>query len=556
MERPWFKHYDEPVPHSLEYPSSTIYQLLERTTEKYPNNTALVFFGNTITYEALSEDVGRLAQGLHELGIGKGDHVLLMLPNCPQMVMAYYSLFRLGAVAVPANPLYQERELEHQISNSGAETVICLDVFYPKIASVRSRLKIPRVIVTRIQEYLPAIKKLAYSFKQRASGEVSIGEDAGVMSFKDLIRPPQDRARLPEASPEDVAILQYTGGTTGVSKGAMITHANIIANTYQMRAWYFIIREGKEVLLGILPLFHTYGIAVCMNLSISAGSALVLLPRFSPLDIFKSIQEHRATFFPGIPGIYAALGHHRGVKKWDLSSVTYCVSGSAPLPVKTLEDFEGLTGSVILEGYGLTEASPVTHSNPLHTGRKVGSIGMPLPDTDCKIVDLETGEKEVPPGETGELCIRGPQVMKGYWNNSRETDLTLRAGWLYTGDVARMDEEGYFYIVDRKKDMIISEGYNVYPNEIDEMLAEHPKVLEAAVVGVPDKLKGEKIVAFVVLKDGEAASQEDIVTYCREHLARYKVPKRVEIREELPKSPVGKVLKRILREEAGQRYST
>jgi long-chain acyl-CoA synthetase len=323
-----------------------------------------------------------------------------------------------------------------------------------------------------------------------------------------------------------------------------------------MRAWYFIIREGKEVLLGILPLFHTYGIAVCMNLSISAGSALVLLPRFSPLDIFKSIQEHRATFFPGIPGIYAALGHHRGVKKWDLSSVTYCVSGSAPLPVKTLEDFEGLTGSVILEGYGLTEASPVTHSNPLHTGRKVGSIGMPLPDTDCKIVDLETGEKEVPPGETGELCIRGPQVMKGYWNNSRETDLTLRAGWLYTGDVARMDEEGYFYIVDRKKDMIISEGYNVYPNEIDEMLAEHPKVLEAAVVGVPDKLKGEKIVAFVVLKDGEAASQEDIVTYCREHLARYKVPKRVEIREELPKSPVGKVLKRILREEAGQRYST
>ncbi|MCK5255010.1 MAG: long-chain fatty acid--CoA ligase, partial [Deltaproteobacteria bacterium] len=349
---------------------------------------------------------------------------------------------------------------------------------------------------------------------------------------------------------EDTAILQYSGGTTGVSKGAELTHSNIVSNTLQAYGWYYIIKKGEEVILSILPMFHTYGIAVCMNLSIATGSCAVLIPRFVPKDVLKAIQDYRVTFFPGIPGIYAALNYYKSISKWDISSVNYCVSGSAPLPITVMEEFEKLTGGVILEGYGLTEASPITHSNPVHRERKAGSIGLPLADTDCKIVDIEDGKKEVPLGETGELCIKGPQVMKGYWNMPSETALTLKDGWLHTGDIARMDEDGYFYIIDRKKDMIISEGFNIYPNEIDELILTHPKVLDAAAVGVPDRLRGEKVILYVVLKEGESALGEEIIGFCKERLAKYKVPKKVEFRKELPKTPVGKVLRRVLREEA------
>lgn len=551
MEKPWEKHYTKTVPGTLQYPRMVIDEMLRNASHNYPKSPALIFGGNRITYQELDHLVDRFTSALFKLGIRKGDRIALLLPNCPQMVIAYYSIFRLGAIAVPANPMYQEREIAYQIENAGAETLITLDLLYPRISAVKDQTSLKSVVITSIKEYLPPLKKMLYPLLQvRGDHRVRLEKGTGIFNFKDLMAGGSSDPPSVAISPEDTAILQYSGGTTGISKGAVLTHNNIISNTVQICAWYYIIRKGEEVILSILPLFHTYGIAVCMNLSISTGSCMVLVPRFVPKDILKDIQNYRVTFFPGIPGIYAALNIYKDIKKWDLSSVNYCVSGSAPLPITVMEEFEKLTGGVILEGYGLTEASPATHSNPIHRERKAGSIGLPLADTDCKIVDIEDGEREVPLGESGELCIKGPQIMKGYWNMPSETDLTLRDGWLYTGDIARIDEDGYFYIIDRKKDMIISEGFNIYPNEIDEVVLQHPKILDAAAVGVPDKLRGERIVLYVVLKEGEVARQDEILGFCREHLAKYKVPKKVEFREELPKTPVGKVLRRVLREEA------
>lgn len=551
MEAPWKRHYTDNVPGSLQYPKIVIDEMLRSTSHNYPKNPSLIFGGNKITYQELDRLVDRFASALFKLGVRKGDRIALLLPNCPQIVIAFYSIFRLGAIAVPTNPVYQEREIAYQIENAGAETLITLDLLYPRVSSISNQTSLKNIIITSIKEYLPSFKKMLYPLFQMKEGQkVRIGKGTGMFNFKDLIAGSSSNPPSVAISPEDIAILQYSGGTTGISKGAALTHSNIISNTVQICGWYYIIKKGEEIILSILPLFHTYGIAVCMNLSIATGNCMVLIPRFVPKDILKAIQDYQVTFFPGIPGIYAALNDYRDIRKWDISSVNYCVSGSAPLPITVMEKFEKLTGGIILEGYGLTEASPVTHSNPVHRERKAGSIGLPLADTDCKIVDIEDGEREVALGETGELCIKGPQVMKGYWNMPSETDFTLRDGWLYTGDIARIDEDGYFYIIDRKKDMIISEGFNIYPNEIDEVVLTHPKVLDAAAVGVPDRLRGEKVVLYVVLKEGEVARQDEIVGFCKEHLAKYKVPKRVEFKKELPKTPVGKVLRRVLREEA------
>ena len=551
MEALWKRHYTDKVPGNLHYPVMVIDEMLRNASHNYPGNPALIFGGSRITYQELDRLVDKFASALYNLGIRKGDRVALLLPNCPQMVIALYSIFRLGAIAVPANPMYQEREIAYQIDNSGAETLIALDLLYPKVSTAKDQTRLKKIVITSIKEYLPPLKKMLYPlFQVRGDQKIKGGEGTGIYEFRDLIAGGSSDPPPITISPEDTAILQYSGGTTGVSKGAELTHSNIVSNTVQACAWYYIIKKGEEVILGILPMFHTYGIAVCMNLSIATGSCSVLIPRFVPKDVLKVIQEYRITFFPGIPGIYAALNNYKGIRKWDISSINYCVSGSAPLPVAVLEEFEKLTGGVILEGYGLTEASPITHSNPVHRERKVGSIGLPVADTDCKIVDINDGEKEVPLGETGELCIKGPQVMKGYWNMPSETALSLKDGWLHTGDIARMDEDGYFYIIDRKKDMVISEGFNIYPNEIDELILTHPKVSDAAAVGVPDRLRGEKIILYVVLKEGESALKEEIMGFCKERLAKYKVPKKVEFKKEIPKTPVGKVLRRVLREEA------
>jgi long-chain acyl-CoA synthetase len=467
------------------------------------------------------------------------------------MVIAFYALFRLGAITVPINPLYQEREIAYKKDNSGAETLIALDILYPRISAISAQTRLKTCVMTSIKDFLPPLKKMLYPlFQMKEAQKVTKRGDLQHVEFKNLLKSGSSDYPPPDILPGDIAILQYSGGTTGISKGAELTHGNIVSNTYQTTSWYYIIRRGEEVILTVLPLFHTYGIAVCMNLSIATASSMVLVPRFAPKDLLKAIQDFRITFFPGIPGIYAALNNYKDIGRWDISSVNYCVSGSAPLPLAVSEQFEKLTGGVILEGYGLTEASPVTHSNPVHRERKIGSIGLPLADTDCKIVDADDEQSEVTQGEAGELCIKGPQVMKGYWNMPSETTHALRDGWLYTGDVARIDDDGYFYIIDRKKDMIISEGFNVYPNEIDDLILHHPKVAEAAAVGVPDRLRGERVVLYVVPEEGEAVNQDEIIAYCRERLAKYKVPRKVEFIKELPKSPVGKVLRRVLREEA------
>ena len=551
MDKPWKKHYTGTVPATLEYPQMPIDGMLRKTAREYPRSTALIFGGARIDYRELDHLVDRFARGLFDLGVRKGDRVALLMPNCPQMVISFYALFRLGAIAVPVNPLYQEREIAYQIDNSGAETLIALDILYPRIPAISDQTRLKTCVMTSIKDFLPPLKKMLYPlFQMKESHKVTKRGDMHHVEFKNLLKSGSSDYPPPDILSGDIAILQYSGGTTGISKGAELTHGNIVSNTYQTTSWYYIIRRGEEIILTVLPLFHTYGIAVCMNLSIATASSMVLVPRYASKDLLKAIQEFRVTFFPGIPGIYAALNNYKDIGRWNISSVNYCVSGSAPLPLVVSERFEKLTGGVILEGYGLTEASPVTHSNPVHCERKIGSIGLPLADTDCKIVDADNEQSEVPHGEPGELCIKGPQVMKGYWNMPSETAHALRDGWLYTGDVARIDEDGYFYIIDRKKDMIISEGFNVYPNEIDELVLHHPKVAEAAAVGVPDRLRGERVVLYVVPEEGETVHQDEIIAYCRERLAKYKVPRKVEFIKELPKTPVGKVLRRVLREEA------
>ncbi len=537
------------MPGSISYPAAPIDRFLRESARSFPEHTALIFEGSKISYRSLDALVDACAAGLHKLGVGKGDRVALLLPNCPHTVISFYAIFRLGAIAVPINPLYQEREIAKQIDDAGAGILITLDLFSGRAQAVMGRSPGSICVVGAVSDYLRALKKMLYPLlKPKEGGAARHERSCETVVFHDFML--QQAPPATEIAPGDIAILQYTGGTTGLSKGAELTHGNIVSNTAQMSAWYYIIRRGREVFLTVLPLFHTYGIAVCMNLSIATASSMVLIPRFAPRDVLKAVKDYRVTFFPGIPGIYAALNNCRDIDKWDISSVRYCVSGSAPLPVQVLKDFERRTGGIILEGYGLTEASPVTHSNPVHRERKAGSIGLPLADTDCKIVDLTDGSYEVAVGEAGELCIKGPQVMKGYWHNPDETAQALRDGWLYTGDIARMDTDGYFYIVERKKDMIISEGFNVYPNEIDEVVLTHPGVADAAAVGVPDSLRGEKVVLFVVLKEGKQLSQDELLAFCRERLAKYKVPKKIIIRNELPKTAVGKVLRRTLRDEA------
>lgn len=544
MEKPWLKFYPKEVPPEVEIPDEPVYHLLEKSTEKYPDNVALVFFGTKVRYTELKDSVDRLAAALHALGVRKGDRVGLFMPNSPQYVVSYFAALRIGAVVVNMNPMYVEREVEYQLSNSGAETVIALDLLYPRIKNVRSKVKLKNVVVTSVRDYLPPLLKLLYPLKQKERIEF----EKDVLFLKDLLKkyPPAP----PEVSihPDDLALLQYTGGTTGRPKGTMLTHKNIVANTIQAETWFYEDVEGKETILMVLPLFHAYGM-IAMFGHIYRGSRMVLVPKFEIDSVLKLIKKYKPTLFPGVPTIFIAINNYPNAKKYDIASIRVCLSAAAPLPMEVISKFEGLTGAQLLEGFGLTEASPVTHINPLGGKRKVGSIGIPVSSTDSKIVDIETGTKELKSGEVGELIIKGPQIMKGYWSLPEATTKALRNGWLYTGDISKMDEDGYFYIVDRKTDMLISSGFNVYPREIEEVLYEHPKVKEAGVVGIPDEYRGESAKAFVVLKDGETAAADEIIAYCKTKLAAYKVPKVVEFRKELPKTLIGKVIRRELREE-------
>ncbi|MBI3994773.1 MAG: long-chain fatty acid--CoA ligase [Nitrospirae bacterium] len=550
MQKLWLKSYEQGVPSSINYPNIPLPQLLFETVRRYPKSPALIYYGKTIAYEQLDLLSNRLANALIELGVQKGDRVAIMLPNVPQCVIGYFGALKAGAIVVQTNPLYVERELEHQINDSGAETIIALDLFYERIARIQHRVPLKRIIVTGAGDYLPPILKFLYPLKMLKEGQrVRVPRRPPIYDFVNLLKKAEPTQPIVPVKPEDTALLQYTGGTTGVPKGVMLSHANLVANAVQCRYWMPSLRDGEEVFLGVVPFFHVYGLSTCMNLGLLIGACLVLLPRFKTDDVLRAIVKYRVTIFMGVQAMYVAINNYSRIGRFDLSSIRICISGAGPLHGEVQDRFEELTGGKLVEGYGLSEASPVTHCTPIYGERKKGSIGLPFPDTDAKVVDQETGLRDLPVGEIGELTIRGPQVMQGYWKRDDETKIVLRDGWLYTGDMARMDEDGYFFIVDRKKDMIKTRGENVYPREVEEALFRHPKIKEAVVVGVPDAFSVEVIKAYVVLKEREHATAAEIIEFCTKEMAKFKVPKEVEFRKELPKTMIGKVLRRVLLEE-------
>ena len=548
---PWLDSYPPGVPEHVDVPAANLAALLDDAARDFPHAPALHFEGRTTSYAQLADQAWRLATALAGLGVGKGTRVGLILPNCPQAVIALFATLRLGATVVQNNPLYTERELAHQLGDAGVEVVVCLDLVYQKVKALRGQTAIREVIVTSVLDELPAIKRALapYTKRGKAAG-VAIGRDEPVRRWREVLG--SATARLPEAAVDpdrDLALLQYTGGTTGISKGVMLSHANLRANVEQVRAWFPDADPGREVMMAVLPFFHVYGLTVCLLLGVRLGAALVLLPRFNLDGVLAAIDRFRPTLFPGVPTMYVAINNAVEKGGHDLSSIKACLSGAAPLPMEVAERFERFSGGRLVEGYGLTESSPVAIANPIYGKRKAGTIGMPLPDTVARVADPADPARTLPVGEAGELAIAGPQVMLGYWNRPEETAEVLRDGWLLTGDMAVMDEEGYFAIVDRKKDLIIAGGYNVYPREVEEVLFEHPKILEVAVSGVPDAYRGEIVKAFVVLRTGEQATTEEIREFAKARLAAYKVPRAVEFRDELPKTLIGKVLRRALVEE-------
>jgi len=541
------------VPATLALEALTVPQFLERAAREYGDATAIIYFNRRLTYRELQEHVARFATALTRLGVVRDSRVAIQLPNIPQTVIAYYATLALGAHVVMTNPLYTPRELEHQWRDAGCRVAVVTDfLFASRIGPARAQLPIEHYVIASIPDYirLPlrfvARWKLSRADPPRVS---NVAPEAGVHSFVKLIRTkPQPSLTPPRV--DDLAVLQYTGGTTGVSKGAMLTHGNLSANLQQCRAWFTGLTAGKEVFLTALPLFHSFGMTAAMNFPMSVAGAMVLIP--DPRDIkatVRAIARHGVTLLPAVPPIFNAILNYPKLGAGDLRSVRRCFCGSASLPEDILQRFEAITGARIVEGFGLSEASPVTHMNPVNGLRKSGSIGIPIPNTDAKIVSMDDGVTETGPGEIGELAIRGPQIMRGYWKMPEETAHALRDGWLYTGDLAVIDADGFFRIVGRKKEMIVVSGYKVFPDEVDGVLMAHPAVLEAATIGLPDAKRGERVKSFVVLKPGAQASVQELLAYCRENLAAYKVPRTVEFRAELPKSGALKTLRRVLVEE-------
>ncbi|NDV20338.1 AMP-binding protein [Pseudodesulfovibrio sp. JC047] len=550
IERPWLKAYDPDVPPTLDYDKIPLFRFLDRAAHKWPKRTAIVFKNWSITYAKLKIQSEIFAANLKAAGIRKGDRVALMLPNLPQTIIAFWGVLRAGATGVMTNPLYMETEIIHQFNDAGVRCCITLDMLWPKLNKLRGAIPVEKFYITTVGEGLKFPLSTLYKLQAKKNGTApKIPYDGKhVLPFKDLTKG-RERFTEEKTNYQDPALFQYTGGTTGVAKGCILSHFNISANMRQCHAMMHTLGKEKETFLGILPYFHIYGLTTCLAWPTSLGATLAPFPRYVPLDVLKGINKLKPTVFPGAPSLYISLLQQKNIDKYDLKSINVCVSGSAPMPVEYMEQFKERSGTAITEGYGLTEASPVTHFNPLEGVSKVGSIGLPFPDTDAKIVDMEVGGDPLPPGKRGELVVRGPQIMQGYYNRPDATADVLRNGWLYTGDIATMDEEGYFYIVDRKKDLIISGGYNIYPREIDEVLHSHPKIKEAVSVGIPHEARGEIVKAYVVTQPGETLSRSDVIAYCREKMANYKVPRKVEFREDLPKTMVGKVLRRALREE-------
>lgn len=551
LKKPWLKHYEKGVPEFLRYEEICLPEILQRTARNFPDRTALIFEGYKLSFLQVQDMVDRFAGCLVSCGVKRGDAVAIILPNMIPCVVAYYAIMKIGAIAVMNNPLYSDRELEYQFNDSGAKVLIAIDLLGNRMIDLRPRTKIKQIVITSIGDYLPFPKNLLFPLvakKKRLAASVKPAPD--VHFWKACIANHEPYRREVKVGFRDVAMYQYTGGTTGVSKGVELTHANLSSQVQQAAAWFPKLEPGKEIMLGALPYFHVFGLTACMNFAIAMGWPQILIPKPQPEPLLKAITKYRPTFAPLVPTMYVGLLSHPELKKTDIKCMKGAFSGSAPLPVEVIRDFEAATGAVIVEGFGMTETSPVTHINPFAGGaRKVGSVGIPISDTLARIVDIEEGTREMPVGESGELVIKGPQVMRGYKDKPDETANTLRDGWCYTGDIAVMDEDGYFFIVDRKKDMILSGGFNVYPREIDEVFYAHPKVQEACAIGIPDPKRGENVKVFVVLKAGETATPQEFIDYCKKRLAVYKLPTEIEFRSELPKTAVGKVLRKELRDE-------
>jgi long-chain acyl-CoA synthetase len=549
-ERPWQKYYDKGVPYTIDYPPVPLFYFLEEAARRYPESPCTIFKGARITYKEMNEITDRLAGALAALGVKKGDRVGIFMPNTPQFVIAFFGIMKAGAVVVATNPLYSGPEIEHQVNDAGIEIMLVMSNFYNLVKKVQPNTKIRKVIVTNLKEALPPVLAFLFGLTMEKKGGFRVQLQGDDIWMKDLLEryKPEDRPKM-EIGPEDVAIFQYSGGTTGVSKGAVCLHRNLVADTLMIRHWMTDTEEGKEVLLMAIPLFHVYGMVAGMCFAIRAAASMVMIPNPRDIkDVLDSIQKYKVTIYPGVPTMYNAINNHPDVQagKYKLNTIKACISGSAPLMLETKQKFEALTGGKLVEGFGMSETPTATHCNPIYGKNPPGSIGLPFPDIDARIISLDDEVTVLPAGEVGELVIKGPVVMKGYHNMPTETANAIRDGWLYTGDIARMDEEGFFYIVDRKKELIKPGGYQVWPREVEEVIITNPKVLEVGVAGIPDPYRGETVKAWVVLKPGQEATEEEIKEWCKDRIAKFKIPTHVEFRKELPKTTVGKILRREL----------
>ncbi len=548
--RPWHDNYDEGIPPTLSYPDVPIFHFMEQAAKKYPDKPCTIFKGAEISYREMSKITDELAQALVDLGVKKGDRVGLLILNTPQFVMAYFAVLKAGGIVVATNPQYTGREIVHQANDSGMKLMILMSNYYELVKSVQAQTGIEQIICTNLKETLPPLLGLLFTLaKEKKSGFRVTLRDNDIW-LPDLLK--QYAGQGPpdvEVGPEDTAIFQYSGGTTGIPKAAIGLHRNLVANTIQMLTWIRAGVEGEEVVMMAIPLYHVYGMVAGMNYGMGIGGSLVMVPDPRDLkDLLSNMQKYKTTIFPAVPALYNGINNNADVKagKYDLSAIKACISGSAPLLRETKETFERLTGGMVFEGYGLSETPTATHCNPNYGENRTGSIGLPFPDVDARIIDLDDEVTELPPGEIGELIIKAPQVFKGYHNMPTETRNTLRDGWLYTGDIARMDEDGYFYIVDRKKELIKPGGFQVWPREVEEVLQDHPAIQDVGVAGVPDPKRGETVKAWLVLNEGYTLTIDELKEWCLDKLAKYKIPTEIEIRDELPKTHVGKLLRREL----------
>lgn len=547
-EKVWLKHYDTGVPPSITYPKIPLFGFLEHSAQKYPHNRALSYLGRHVAYAQLDTLANKAANMFLGVGVKHGDRVALHLANIPQFIISLYGLLKIGAIAVPINPLYTAEEVLFELNDAGVSVVVVMSRFYPLIQSIRQRSPLKKVIVTNVKMYFPWFTKLLFTLFKEKEDRVEI--ESQDYEFEHLIEKSICDKPSINVDPEDIALLQYTSGTTGTPKGVMLSHYNLVVNALQCRAWVTDTVQGEERVLGWLPFFHSFGMTACLGFTMSSAGTLVLTPNPHDLSyILKTIEKEKITIMPGVPTMYAALGKYKNISKYNLTSIRACISGGASLMETVKQRFVELTGSKLVEGYGLSEASPVTHANPMNGLNKPNSIGIPMPNTQCRVVDYKSGTKEVAVGEEGELIVKAPQVMKGYWNNKQMTDEAVRDGWLYTGDIVVMDEDGYFKVVERKKDIIIVKGFNVSPSEIERVICTYPHIEDAAVIGVAHEYLGEEIKAFIVVKEGEIIDKTQLLEYLSKRLARFKLPRSIEFIDSLPKNVMGKLLRRLLLEQ-------